>query len=282
MPRLFRSSQLVRLGCLLLLSCCALAQAAGPLRLTVPPFLYNDRPETVYFYKLLELALRKTEQTDGPFSIGTYPAPISPERAIEEIKKNGAINLMWNGTSPSRERDLLAVRFSLIRELNNYRLFLIRKEDQAKFDQVKNLDDLRRLSAGSGLQWPDTAILRENGLPVVTTMHYEALFPMLALKRFDYFPRGIYEVFGEADVHAKEGLVIEKTLMIHYDLPFYFFVNKGNTALADRLERGLNKALADGSFDQLMLGVPRFKRGLEEQRNAKRKLFMLRSQFQSP
>ncbi|MEO7496660.1 MAG: hypothetical protein ABIT83_25870 [Massilia sp.] len=282
MPQFFRLNKLGWIGGLWLLACCALAQAAAPLKLVVPPFLYNDRPETVYFFKLLTLALEKTEPTDGPFVIDTYPAPISPERAIEEIKKGGAINLMWNGTSPSRERDLLPVRFSLIRELNNYRLFLIRKEDQAKFDKVNTLDDLRHLTAGSGIQWPDTAILRRNGLPVTTTLHYEALFPMLALKRFDYFPRGIYEVFGEADVHEKEGLVIEKTIMIHYDLPFYFFVKKDNKALASRLERGLNKALADGSFDQLMLGVPRFKRGLDEQRNAKRKLFMLRSRFQSP
>ena len=258
------------------------AQAAPlpTLRLVVPPFEYNNRPETLYFYRVLRLALGKTEATDGPFEIATYPSQMSPVRSVTELKNNGSINLIWNGTSPERERDLLPVRVSLIRDLNSYRICLIRKGDQARFDAVHTLDDLRKLVAGSGTQWPDTEILRANGMPTITTTHHASLFPMLGAKRFDYTARGIYEVFGEAEAHgAREGIVIEDKLMIFYALPIYFFVNKSNVALAERLERGLKKAQADGSFDQLMMSVPGFKRGLEEQHNNKRRLFVLESPF---
>lgn len=264
------------------------AQAAPPptlhmlptLHLVVPPFEYNNRPETLYFYRLARLVLGKTEAVDGPFDITTYPTPMSPTRSVAELKNNGSINLIWNGTSPERERDLLPVRISLIRDLNSYRICLIRKGDQARFDAVRTMDDLRKLVAGSGTQWPDTDILRANGIPTITTTHHVSLFPMLGAKRFDYTARGLYEVFGEAEAHgAREGIVIEEKLMIFYALPMYFFVNKANVALAERLERGLKKAQADGSFDQLMMSVPGFKRGLDEQHNNKRRLFVLESPF---
>jgi ABC-type amino acid transport substrate-binding protein len=255
------------------------AATPQPLHLVVPPFEYNNRPENRYFYRLLQLVLSKTEAADGSFVVDTYPSQMSPVRSVTELKNKGAINLIWNGTSAERERDLLPVKIALTRDLNSYRICLIRKDDQARFDQVRTVEDLRKLIAGSGTQWPDTDILRANGLQVVTTTHHASLFPMLAAKRFDYTARGLYEVFGEAEQHKDKGIVIEDKLIIYYALPMYFFVNKDNTALASRLERGLKKAQADGSFDQLLMSVPGFKRGMEEQRQATRRLIVLDSPF---
>ncbi|PWF48254.1 hypothetical protein C7C56_012785 [Massilia glaciei] len=126
-----------------------------------------------------------------------------------------------------------------------------------------------------GTQWSDAAIMRSNGYTVTTSLHYDALFPMLALNRFDYFPRGLYEVWNEAEVHRDEGLRIEKNIMLYYPAPFYFFVNKKDVALAERIERGLKMAQEDGSFDRLLLSFPWFVRGMQEQKNSKRKLFVL-------
>ena len=279
MLKLFRKHAVIHcIGAILLFSS-ALADATETLKLVVPPFAYNNRPETVYFYRLLEMVLKKTEATDGPFSIDTYPGQMSANRSVMELKQNGAINLIWNGTTPERERDLLPIRISLIRELNSYRLCLIRKDDQARFDDIRTLADLRKLVAGSGTQWPDTDILRANGLPVMTTTHHASLFPMLVAKRFDYTARGIYEVFGEAQQHGDKGIIIDDKIMIYYALPIYFFVNKDNTALANRLERGLKATIADGSFDRLLMSVPGFKLGMDELRKTKRRLFMLESPF---
>ena len=85
----------------------------------------------------------------------------------------------------------------------------------------------------------------------------------------------MYEVFNEEKLHRDKGLAIEKHLMLYYEAPFYFFVNPQNKALADRLERGLKLAQADGSFDQLLLSIPGFRRAMEEQGNGQRRLLRL-------
>jgi hypothetical protein len=76
-------------------------------------------------------------------------------------------------------------------------MFLINRSDAAKFTKVKTLDDLRQLQAGQGHDWPDTEILRFNGLNVQVSASYESLFTMLRAQRFDYFPRSIIEIWDE-------------------------------------------------------------------------------------
>ena len=44
--------------------------------------------------------------------------------------------------------------------------------------------------------------------------------------------------------------------MLYYPTAEYFFVNRDNVALAERIERGLRRALADGSFDRLFREHP--------------------------
>ena len=48
-------------------------------------------------------------------------------------------------------------------------------------------------------------------------------------------------------------LTVEPTLALYYPLPVYFFVARDNTALAERLQRGLQRALTDGSLKALFL-----------------------------
>ncbi len=262
--------------CICALFCLTLGSAvAEPHKIVLPPIETSAWPHAAYFPKVLDLAMRKTEATHGPFSIGFYPWPVSTERSVEELRSGKAINLIWTATNPQREESLLPIRVSLLRELNNFRIFLIRENDQPRFDQVRNADDLRKLRAGLGAHWSDTEIMRSNGYRVTTSLHYNALFQMLALDRFDYFSRGLYEVFNEAELHHKDGLRVEKNLMLFYPVPFYFFVNKNDTALAERIELGLKLAQEDGSFDRLLLSFPGFKRGIEEQKKGGRKLFVL-------
>lgn len=258
-----------------LLLACGVCKSAPPLKIVIPPIEPSARLQVDYFYRLLELVLLKTEPSDGPFNITFYPAKVSLERSVEELRNGRDINLIWTATNPKREHEMLPVRVSLLRDLNSYRLLLIRKEDQARFDQVKTHDDLRKLAAGLGSQWPDADIMRRNGYRVVGSVDYDSLFLMLGAKRFDFFPRGLYEVFNEEKLHRDKGLAIEKRLMLYYEAPFYFFVNPQNTALADRLERGLKLAQADGSFDQLLLSIPGFRRAVEEQGNGQRRLLRL-------
>jgi hypothetical protein len=74
---------------------------------------------------------------------------------------------------------------------------------------------------------------------------------MLAAGRFQYFPRGIAEIWHEAKANADLGLEVEQHVALHYPAYTYFFVSKTNPALARRIEQGLRTAIKDGSFDKL-------------------------------
>lgn len=271
-----RSLTPLRIALFLLLSFVSHANYAKTLNVTIPPLEPDATPQYTYFYKLLELALSKTEATEGPYKIHYSASTFTTERYLAELNNNKTINVLWTTGDKEREQDLLPIRISLLRDLNSYRILLIRKEDKEKFEKIKTLAELRDLKVGLGSHWPDADVMRANDFTVVTSMQYNSLFKMLAAKRFDFFSRGLYEVWNEAETHKDKNLIIDQHLMLFYNAPFYYFVNKKNKALADRIERGLNTAIADGSFEELFFSIPGFKKGHDEQFNKNRLLFTLK------
>lgn len=251
--------------------------AADPamLRVVTPGLHPSSMGHAVYFPQVLRLALEKT-RNEGPFEIVPITQNLTSPRQATELKNNGIINLMWDGSNRQRETELWPVRVSLLRHLNDYRVFLIRAEDRSRFEAIRTLDQLRELKAGAGVNWPSTEILRANDLPVVTSIAYEYLFPMLRAGRFDYMPRGVYEAYHEQRANPKENLAIEQTIFLHYAVPFYFFVSHENAALGQRVERGLQIALRDGSFDKLFNSIPAFKRAQADIDSHKRRVFELK------
>lgn len=254
-----------------------LADQEQPLtQIILPPVERSTEKTGSFFPRILELALEKTRNTHGPYQISSYPHHLTNSRFLSELERNGVINLMWTMTNKQREATLVPIKISLLKELNSYRIFLIRKSDQEKFKTINSPDELRQLRAGQGKSWPDTDILKHNQFPVVTSAHYELLFDMLAANRFDYFPRGLYEIWDEQHIHNNKGLVIEESLMFYYNGPVYFFTSKQNKALAERIETGLNLAIADGSFDALFYSYSGFSRGEAELQEHNRRKFNLK------
>jgi len=207
----------------------------------------------IYRIKLLELALQKTSNEYGAFKIEYGRQKMSQSRAIVMIKNNSGIDVVALPASKQREAELLPVRIPILKGLLGYRIFIIRPEDRDKFGRIKSFDSLKMLQAGSGHDWLDTGILTYNGIKVIKSSNYEGLFMMLRAHRFDYFPRGVNEAFDE--IESRRGqfsdLEVEKTIALYYPFPVYFFVNKENTVLAARIEKGLRIAIADGSFRKL-------------------------------
>lgn len=259
---------------LLLATCAAALANAATLRVVTPGVHPGSVAHASYFPRLLQLALDKT-RSEGPFQIDQIDRHLTSPRQVTEIKNNGIINLMWDGSNKQREAELWPVRISLLRHLNDYRVFLIRAEDQHAFSAVTTLAQLRTLTAGAGVNWPSTDVLRFNQLPVVTSIAYEYLFPMLRARRFDYMPRGVYEASNEQRIYKREQLAVEKTIFLHYHVPFYFFVSRENAALGQRVERGLRIAIKDGSFDRLFRSVPAFRAAQAEIDARKRRVFEL-------
>lgn len=270
-----------RLGFWLASTSFVLAVAGSPtfaetLALVVPPKEKTAGEHMLFFPQALELALVKTAERDGPFALSYYPHPLNSARALSKLK-SGEVDVIWTMTNSERERDFIPVRISLLRGLSSHRVLLIRGQDQQKFADIKNLDQLRGFTAGVGVLWPDTDVLRINDLPVSTASSYDLLFNMLAGKRFDYIPRGLYEVWDEYAIHKDKGLVIEQNLMLYYKGPNYFFVNRNAPALADRIDRGLRLAIEDGSLDALFMSFSSFRQGMAVMENPNRKLFQLKT-----
>lgn len=203
---------------------------------------------TNYPLQLLELALKKSG-TD--YALNPSKFQMQQGRALRQLEKRQGVDVVWSMTSLEREKALLPIRIPIYRGLIGWRLLLINKKDAIKFQQIHTVEQLKQLRAGQGHDWPDTAILRENGFEVHDSSTYEGLFKMLQNDRFEYFPRSIVEIWAEAENHKAENIIVEPTIVIRYPTAFYFFVNKQNLSLAKDLEKGLKQTIEDGSFDKL-------------------------------
>lgn len=221
----------------------------------------DSTSEDYYFYRLLALVLRKTDAHWGPAEVVQLPYRLEDKRLRTGLMQ-GKVDVLWSPTSEIFEQQMLPVRVSLLKDLNNYRLLLIRKDTQPVFSKIQSLDDLRKLKGGMSSQWTDAQIMEYNDLPLVQAVGYSKLFRMLAAKRFDYFSRGLYQIQTEVNFYPEFELQIEQELMLNYPNEVYFFVNNKNTALARRLEDGLKIALRDGSFDELFNSIPRYQWGM--------------------
>lgn len=237
-------SVLFTLTCLISLS---LHAHAKPLRMVQG----NNSIEN-YAKGLLKLALSKTSaQYDWQEAV-----PNTSEERIVQMLVDNQLDVVWYATTNALEEKLLPVRIPLYRGLLGYRVLMIKKGSQHKFEGVRNLEDLKRFSLGQGRFWADTSILETNGLNVVKVLKYEGLFYMLDGDRFDAYPRGVHEPWSEIQRYPDLALDVEQNLLLVYTNPFYFFVNKSNPELAKNIEQGLRIAIEDGSFNEYFINDP--------------------------
>jgi hypothetical protein len=160
-------------------------------------------------------------------------------------------------TDKEREKKLLPIRIPLFKGLFGLRLCLVKKGDADRFKDIKTLQDWLDSGyvIGQGEDWPDTKILKSNGLPVLTSPHYSALFKMTGRGRIDCFARSVLEPASELPRFEVGKIELDEHLLFQYRAPIYFFVNKDDYLLAKRIETGLLRAIADGSFDAVFYGL---------------------------
>ena len=177
-------SMVVAIGCLAM-SLCA---SAATLK-------YNQTaadPNSYYAEKIIKLALK---YIDTKYALEPVPGEMTQMRSIEKVVE-GSLDIMWAGTSKELEEQLEPVRIPLYKGLLGNRLMIIRKGDQAKFDNINTLVDLKKLKLGQGTAWADTKILLHNGLDVVKTMKYQNLFFAVSIKIVE-IKRNIKNYFTE-------------------------------------------------------------------------------------
>jgi hypothetical protein len=206
-----------------------------------------------YPLALIKEAMEKTKAEYGGYklvpSVGMNFARASSAEYIDEIE-----NFIFETTaSEKNEKNLLSVKIPIAKGLYGYRIFLINKNKQSLFKDINSIADLKKLRPGQGKSWLDVDILKNSGFNVITGPNYEGLFKMLLAGRFDAFPRGVNEAFHERDARINElpNLAVEETLCVYYPLPRFFYTSKKNPLLVERLEKGLEMMIDDGSFDRI-------------------------------
>jgi hypothetical protein len=179
---------------------------------------------------------------------------MSTQREVEEVISGRLMNVIASDCGhPDLNAQTLPIAIPIDKGLLGYRVSLIRRDQQARINQVNDIQGLRLLSIGQAQDWGDVPVYRYNGIPLVTTSHYDLLFPMLAHRRFDLFPRGVLEITPELiSLQAQyPDMAIETHLLIRYSYAQFFYVNKSYPLIAQRIKDGLEEMRKDGSFEAL-------------------------------
>lgn len=209
-----------------------------------------------YCVGLLLMALKNTEKEYGKSKITTIDMQLTQGRSLDELSKGRLIDVDWAATSIEREKELLPIRIPLFKGLLGYRVPVIDKSNYDLFSKIKNINDLKKLSVVQGTHWPDTQILEYSGFNVLKTPKFENMYSLLESGRADYFLRSICEAYGEIKARGNKNLIVFDKILIAYKQPMYFFVNKNNTKLAERIKKGLLIAAQNGEFIEYMENNP--------------------------
>lgn len=223
------------------------AAAAGPaIVVTFPrPESYPDERNR-YPLRLLEMALKRSDNT---YRVQLYPVRMQQGRALILLQNGEGIDIVSTMTSVEREAHLMPVRIPIDKGLIGWRLLLVNKANAGQLDGVDTIEALRKLKAAQGADWPDTAILRANDLDVYGTSNYESLFKMLESQRIDYFPRSVSEIWKEVD--RRPTLMVEPNLVLRYPTALFYFVRKGDKQLHADISTGLERMIADGTYEAM-------------------------------
>jgi len=252
--------------CLALALCAALdaraqpASAPAPARMAYRYWDWGATPKRDdYQFALLTLALEKTVKDYGPYKLSRVVQSYSTPRLRREINRGDVVNVHagpWRPLEVSEDKlpeRSLRVNISLFKDLLGYRKLLIRRSDVERFKGITHADELKRLVVGQANGWVDVDIYRSNGYAMNDTPTPASLFEMLARKRIDYIPISLMDaetaLANRPEVAGE--LMLLPDITLYFPLPVIFYVNVHEPQMAERLEKGLNLARQDGSFERL-------------------------------
>ncbi|QDG77533.1 hypothetical protein [Labrenzia sp. PHM005] len=242
---------------------------------------YDDGSER-YEVSLLKLALEHSGENAvlEVISLGDT----TQDRVLLEFEQGRSdYNVFYSGGSPDREQRFEQIDIPLSRGLLGHRIFVTRKDQLDRLKHIKTLDEFRDFAViGSGYGWPDTDIFRAAGFKVVTA-EWLNIWKMLSLGRTNLFNLGLHEAHSEKENFTEiyPNLTVDNNVMVKYRFGFFFYVRKGNHALADLIRRGLDNAYASGAFMKLFENHPRIQRALRHVEDTDLTVFEIPNPFLS-
>jgi len=208
-----------------------------------------------FHVEILKTALEKTTAKFGPYRLDLSASMSEARQTLELKAASGKLNVMYLGTSPELEHDLIPIRIPVDKNLSGYFVLLIRSHDARRFQHVRTPSDPKESSFGLGDDWLDNLVYQHNGLKVTKGSDYNGLFEMLLNRRFDAFPRSGVEVMQEYQQRkpSMPELAIEETLLLYYPWPMYFWFSKNpeGVRLSTRAAEGMWSMIEDGTYDKI-------------------------------
>lgn len=227
-----------------------------------------------YEHALLRLALEKSKKEYGDYEL-RFSSRMNLSRTLEASKTDALENFFFKTSyAPEYLEHNIYIPIPVDLGLVGYRVCFASEHTKKKIKKTVSLEELKTLTIGQGQGWQDVEILRHNGFKVVEVASYQNLFPMVAIDRFDLFCRGANEILAEWNAfNTTPDLAIDESVLLFYPFPRFFWTNKNNVEIAERIHLGLDRAYKDGSlkqvWDQLYLDSVNFAR------LAERKLYIL-------
>ncbi|MBK8187826.1 MAG: ABC transporter substrate-binding protein [Cellvibrio sp.] len=226
-----------------------------PLANSATSFSVHYRVESIaddgmytYYIELIKGALDNTQEEYGPYQLIPLFELTFPRAKL--LAKNNLVSNLLIGTSYSTE---MASQYAFVPlpidfGMMSYRVCFTRKEKLAELKQATQLDQLRQYTIGQGKSWLDVEVLKANGFNVIEYASYKSLFPSVARGRFDLFCRSVTEILPEWDAHKSiNNLALDESFALYYPFPRFFWTNKNNHLLLERVTKGLTRMYQDGT-----------------------------------
>lgn len=197
-----------------------------------------------YYLSLLKMALEITTTEFDPYKLEPSTVGLNGGRAAQSLLHNKHIDIKWLGSSYLRKTELLPIKIGLLHGKSGYQLLMVREEDVDKFSKISSASELKNFTAGIYNKSHKRNVFKRNNYRVTTFNLHSKLYLMLKNKRFDFFP---VEVYG-AYLHQNSGIVSVPNIALYHTKEIYYFVNKRNTRLYQRVKLGLEKLTENGAF----------------------------------
>ena len=216
---------------------------------TIVSFRHQHAVEKHYQHSALILALEKTVSSHGTFTMKYIKEPMNDRRARAEILKNNFPNfVMAMAGSAEKFIRFSYAPFPIELGLLGYRLPMHHKSNLSTFSKIKTLNELKSLRVVQGEGWHDSQILKDNGFTAVSEVNSKRFGKMLTSNRVDLF----FSSLSDINYHLSDTIVLNKKFAIFYSSPRFYIANKNNTAIIERIYKGLTLAFNDGSLLELM------------------------------
>ncbi|MFY8016647.1 MAG: hypothetical protein ACOVN9_00925 [Inhella sp.] len=212
-------------------------------------FISSERP--FFQRELLELALAKAGGTWRVEVLSTQ----TWQRQVREMRDGHAeVAPLPALDAAYAEFNIRRVDFPLRRGLLGLRRFVVRTDRVVEFESVRDLADLQqRFRMGYGQDWVDRREMQRLGFQMATETGTSALYEALRSGKVDFLSRGLHEVRNEQGPFfgPQPSLTVLPKLAMFYPLDDCFYVAASRDDLHQAIERGLQRAWADGSYRRL-------------------------------